>query len=283
MPHIESGELPAATLRRHGLTPRKRLGQSFLRDRSFLAHLINALEIEREDAVLEIGAGTGVLTRALAKHAGHVVAVELDDSLYRLLEEELASVANIELWHGNALDFDPCEHMPQAYKLAGNIPYYLTGPILRHFLETQCQPRVLVLMVQREVAERIVAPPGQLSMLGVSVQAYAHAKIVARVPPGAFFPRPKVESSIVRLTPHSQRLSGGDRELFFQVVRAGFSTRRKQLLNALGVGLNISRGRSKDLLRRAGLDETRRAETLSIDDWQSLARAWSEEPPRVAR
>jgi len=283
MPRTGSGELPAAILRRHGLTPRKRLGQSFLRDRSFLTHIVDAAELGPEDTVLEIGAGTGILTRALADRAGHVVAVELDDSLYRLLQEEFASVANLELWHANALDVDPCERMPRDYKLVGNIPYYVTGPIVRHYLEARCQPRVLVLMVQREVAERMVAPPGRLSLLGVSVQAYADAKIVARVPSGAFFPRPKVESSIVRLTPFSQRLAPGDRDLFFRLVRAGFSTRRKQLVNALSVGLNVSRDRSKGLLRRAGLDETRRAETLSIDDWHSLARAWSKEPLREAR
>ncbi|MBV9279094.1 MAG: ribosomal RNA small subunit methyltransferase A [Chloroflexi bacterium] len=276
MASTEAGDAPGALLRGHGLSPRKRLGQHFLRDRSFLRTILRAADVGPSDEVLEIGAGTGVLTRPLVEHARRVVAVELDDALYHLLAQQLGAMAGLELWHGNALALDPCRLFGGTYKLVGNIPYYVTGPILRHFLEAACPPSVLVLMVQREVAERMVAPPGDLSLLGVSVQFYALPEIVARVPARAFHPAPRVESAIVRLLPHPPRLSDRDRALFFAIVRAGFSTRRKQLANALSNGLGLPKETVRSLLGRAGIAETRRAETLSVDEWLTLTRHWTE-------
>jgi 16S rRNA (adenine1518-N6/adenine1519-N6)-dimethyltransferase len=269
-----SGEAPGRALRRHGLAPRKRLGQNFLRDRRFLDRILEAAEVGPEDEVLEIGAGTGVLTAALLARARRVVALELDDALYRVLEEEFGAAPNLELWHGNALDFDPCRHFPGSYKLVGNIPYYVTGPIVRHFLESTCRPDVMVLMVQREVAERMTAAPGDLSLLGVSVQFYAQPEIVTRVPAGAFFPRPKVDSAIVRLWPRHTHISEDERRAFFDVARAGFGTKRKTLTNALSTGLGISRAQAEELLARAAIEGGRRAETLSISEWERLAAAW---------
>lgn len=274
-----SSERASAALRRHGLRPRKRLGQNFLRDRSFLKQILDAAELRAGDLVLELGAGTGVLTRALAAQARRVIAVELDDSLYDLLQAEFADVPNLELWHGNALDFDPCNRLAGPYKVVGNIPYYVTGPITRHFLETPCPPQLLVLMVQREVADRIVAAPGELSLLGVSVQFYARPRIVARVPAGAFYPRPKVDSALIRLVPHHLSASPEETDRFFEVARAGFSTRRKQLVNALSAGLKIGRDTARNLLQMAHIDETRRAETLSLDEWRRLAQAWRQRAP----
>ncbi len=270
----DNGVAPHAALRQHGLKPRKNLGQNFLRDRSYLERILAAGEIGSSDTVLEIGAGTGVLTRALAAQARRVVAVELDDSLVTLLSAEFESVRNVEIWHGSALDFDPCCHLREGYKLVGNIPYYITGPIIRRYLEALCPPRCLVLMVQREVAERIVAPPGSLSLLGVSVQFYASAEIVTRVPSRAFFPRPKVDSAILRLSPLPSTTAGPLRDAFFAVARAGFGMRRKQLVNSLSSGLSLSRDAGQDLLACAGIDEKRRAETLSIAEWTELARYW---------
>jgi len=268
------GVSPRAALVQHGLRPRKSLGQNFLRDRSYLERILAAGEIESSDTVLEIGAGTGVLTRALAARAHRVVAVELDDSLVTLLGTEFESVRNIEIWHGNALDFDPCCLLPEGYKLVGNIPYYITGPLIRRYLEASCPPRCLVLMVQREVAERIVATPGSLSLLGVSVQFYASAEIVTRVPSRAFSPRPKVDSAILRLVPHASTTAGPLRDSFFAVARAGFGMRRKQLVNSLSSGLSLSRDAGQELLGRANIDEKRRAETLSVAEWTELARRW---------
>ncbi|MGH2443392.1 MAG: 16S rRNA (adenine(1518)-N(6)/adenine(1519)-N(6))-dimethyltransferase RsmA [Chloroflexota bacterium] len=267
-------ERPAsASLRQHGLTPRKRLGQNFLRDESVLPRILGAAALDPDDQVLEIGAGTGVLTRALSEAAQRVLAIELDDALYRMLSTAFERVANVELWHGNALDLDACAHFSGPYKLIANIPYYITGPLLRHYLEGECQPLVLVVMVQREVAERIVAEPGRLSLLGISVQFYANARIVSRVARGAFYPVPKVDSAILQLTPYRRSTGSVEERAFFEVARAGFSTRRKQLVNALMNGLRIDREEAAGMLAGAEIDATRRAETLSITEWERLARA----------
>lgn len=275
MPDSESGETASRTLARHGLSPRKRLGQNFLSDRSFLARILGAANIGIEDSVLEIGAGTGVLTEALAHRARRLIAIELDDALHGVLLKTFQTVHNLELWHGNALDFDPCYHFPGPYKLVGNIPYYVTGPIIRHFLEAECRPSLLVLMVQWEVAQRIAAQPGELSLLGVSVQYYAGVEIIARVPAGAFYPRPKVDSAIVRLSPRSPTPSGMDSHQFFTVVRSGFSARRKQLVNSLANGLHMDRELVRTFLSEASIPETTRAQNLTIAQWYALAEVFA--------
>lgn len=262
---------PAESLQRQGLRPRKHLGQNFLRDRTFLRKILDAADLQPSDSVLEIGAGTGALTREIAASAGRLVAIELDDALVALLTAEFAAVPSVSVRHGNALDFDPCDAFSGPYKLLGNIPYYITGPILRHYLESPCVPSVIVLMVQREVAERMAAAPGELSLLGVSVQFYAHPQIVARVPRGAFYPPPKVESAIVRLTPHPPPVPPERRDRFFALARAGFGTRRKTLANALSIGLGVPRDEVRRLLAAAGIDERRRAETLDLAEWARLA------------
>jgi 16S rRNA (adenine1518-N6/adenine1519-N6)-dimethyltransferase len=266
---------PARTLREAGLRPRKSLGQNFLRDRSYLARIAEAADIGPEDVVLELGAGTGVLTAELVRLSRRVLAVELDDHLVEVLRREFESRDNLTVWHGNALDFDPCAHFEGRYKLVGNIPYYITGPIIRHYLEAACQPSVLVLMVQREVADRIVAEPGDLSLLGVSVQFYGEARIVARVPRRAFHPAPKVDSAIIRIIPHADQPEPGQRDAFFALARAGFGTRRKTLANALGIGLGWPKESAQLLLSEAEIDSRRRAEDLSVAEWRHLARLFS--------
>jgi 16S rRNA (adenine1518-N6/adenine1519-N6)-dimethyltransferase len=266
----------SGALRRHGLRPRKRLGQNFLRDRRFVARILEAAQVGPQDDVLEIGAGTGILTGALSRSARSVIAVELDDALARVLESELSGFGNVEIWRGNALDFDPCRHFAGPYKLVGNIPYYITGPILRHYLESACLPRVLVLMVQREVAERMTAWPGRLSLLGVSVQFYAEPRIVMRVPRGAFYPPPRVDSAVVRLLPRPQPVSPDLRDTYFRVVRSGFGTRRKTLANALSIGLDLPRDQVRTIIQSAGIDDRLRAEDLSLEQWARLTRVFAE-------
>lgn len=274
----DPAEGASARLRQHGLVPRKRLGQNFLRDRSYLRVLLDAADLRREDEALEIGAGTGVLTEAILHRARRVVAIELDDSLFKLLQSQLTAEPNLELWHGNALEFDPGTSFVGPYKLFGNIPYYITGPLIRRFLEVERKPTVLIFMVQREVAERIIARPGHLSILGVSVQYYADADIVARVPARAFYPVPKVDSAILRLRPKMESPTV-DPDTFFPVVKAGFSMKRKQLGNSLSAGLHLSRDGVRDFLRQAGIDETRRAETLSVAEWEALTRVIAPSEP----
>lgn len=276
METTESDERARQTLQRHGLKPRKRLGQNFLRDGSYLGRIVDAAELGKDDDVVEVGAGTGVLTRAIVERARRVVAIELDDSLYSLLVKDLANSSNVEVWHGNALEFNPNAHFSGPYKVLGNIPYYVTGPILRHFLELERQAHIVVLMVQREVAARIVAAPGKLSLLGVSVQFYAHPEIVASVPAGAFYPRPKVDSAILRLRPYRAGISSESRRDFFTMVRAGFSAPRKQLANSLSSGLSVTAEEARNLLTETGIGSARRAETLSIEEWERLTRVWHE-------
>ncbi|GAC1326964.1 MAG: 16S rRNA (adenine(1518)-N(6)/adenine(1519)-N(6)) -dimethyltransferase RsmA [Chloroflexota bacterium] len=274
MPDDRAGDTPSQILRHHRLRPRKSLGQNFLQDGRVADRIVEALDLDPGDEVLEIGAGTGVLTDRLAGVARFLAAIELDDSLFSLLAMHFATSPGVRLLHADALEVDPCDIFRGAYKLVGNIPYYVTGPIVRHFLEAACRPRVLVFMVQREVAERMIARPGHLSLLGVSVQFYARAEIVARVPAGAFFPRPKVDSAVVRLLPFERTYETAEVSTFFTVARAGFGTKRKQLVNALGHGLGVSRDTAIALLSDARVASERRAETLTIEEWRRLAAAF---------
>jgi 16S rRNA (adenine1518-N6/adenine1519-N6)-dimethyltransferase len=189
-----------------------------------------------------------------------------------LLKETTSSYPNVDLVGGNLLYFDPAETFGQgAYKLVANLPYYITAPTFRHFLESSNPPRLLIVMVQLEVAQRITAGPGDLSLLGISVQFYGQPRIVARVPSQAFYPAPKVDSAILRVDVHPQApLSLEERHRFFRVVQAGFSERRKQLHNSLTHGLHQKNEYVRSWLAMAEIDASRRAETLSIEEWLRL-------------
>ena len=263
----------------HNMKPNKAFGQNFLIDRSILQAIIQAAEITRDDAILEVGSGTGVLTRELAKSAGRVVAVEIERDMLTLLAETTQPYPNVELVARNLLFLDPEELFGQsAYKLVANLPYYITAPTFRHFLESANPPRVLVVMVQWEVAQRITALPGDLSLLGVSVQFYGQPRIIARVPAKAFYPAPKVDSAILRIDvaahdAHNERatLTREERDHFFRVVQAGFSERRKQLHNSLTHGLHYKNELIRAWLAQAEIEPSRRAETLSIEEWLRLS------------
>lgn len=256
----------------HQMRPNKAFGQNFLVDRSVLQHIIGAAEINAGDQVLELGAGTGVLTRELAKHARRVVAVELERDMLSLLAETTRHFANVELVERNMLYVDPAGVFGlEAYKLVANLPYYITAPTFRHFLESTNPPRLLVVMVQYEVAQRIVAEPGDLSLLGVSVQFYGKPKIIAHVPARAFYPAPKVDSAILRIDLKDEvPLTSNQRDSFFRLVQAGFSERRKQLHNSLAHGLHRKDAVVQAWLSAASIDPARRAETLSIEEWLQL-------------
>ena len=256
----------------HQMRPNKAFGQNFLVDRSVLQRIIGAAEINADDQVLELGAGTGVLTRELAKHARRVVAVELERDMLSLLAETTRHFANVELVERNMLYVDPAEVFgSEAYKLVANLPYYITAPTFRHFLESTNPPRLLVVMVQYEVAQRIVAEPGDLSLLGVSVQFYGKPEIIAHVPARAFYPAPKVDSAILRIDLKDEvPLTSNQRDSFFRLVQAGFSERRKQLHNSLAHGLHRKDAVVQAWLSAASIDPARRAETLSIEEWLQL-------------
>ncbi len=256
----------------HGMRPNKSFGQNFLIDRSILERVVEAAEIEPDDQVLELGAGTGVLTRALARRARRVVAVELERDMLTLLEKTTGALPNVELLARNLLYLDPQEVFAQEpYKLVANLPYYITAPTFRHFLECANKPRLLVVMVQYEVAQRMVAGPGDMSLLGVSVQFYGQPRIVARVPARAFYPAPKVDSAILRVDVRDHvPLSLAERDGFFRVVQAGFAERRKQLHNSLTHHLHRKNEEIRACLAAAYIDPSRRAETLTIDEWLAL-------------
>lgn len=258
----------------HNMRPNKAFGQNFLIDRGVLQKIVGAAEINAQDAILEVGAGTGVLTRELAQQAGRVVAVEVERDMLELLAETTGAYANVERIAGNLLYLDPLDVFGQEpYKLVANLPYYITAPTFRHFLESANSPRLMVVMVQQEVAQRITAQPGDLSLLAISVQFYGSPRIVARVPAEAFYPPPKVDSAILRIDVHEQApLTTKERESFFRVVQAGFSERRKQLHNSLTHGLHRKNEDVKSWLAAANIDASRRAETLSIDEWLQLWR-----------
>ncbi len=261
----------------HGMRPNKSFGQNFLIDRSILERMVEAAEIQLDDQVLELGAGTGVLTRELARRARRVVAVELERDMLTLLAKTTGALPNVERLARNLLYLDPQDVFAQEpYKLVANLPYYITAPTFRHFLESANKPRLLVVMVQYEVAQRMVAGPGDMSLLGVSVQFYGQPSIVARVPARSFYPAPKVDSAILRVDVHNHvRLSLAERDDFFHIVQAGFAERRKQLHNSLTHHLHRKNEEIRACLTAANIDPSRRAETLTIDDWLALRAALS--------
>jgi 16S rRNA (adenine1518-N6/adenine1519-N6)-dimethyltransferase len=266
-----------ALLRAHGLRPRKRLGQNFLVDPVALDRIVDAAGLDGQEAAVEVGAGVGNLTRLLAERARRVVAVEVDEQLVAVLREQVSDLPNVQVLHGDVLSISDFGFPHLGYVVVGNLPYYITSAVLRHFLEGEPRPKRLVVTVQREVAQRIVAGPGDMSLLAVSVQFYGQPQIVARIPAGAFYPAPGVDSAVVRITagPSSGIALGPsvDERAFFRLVRAGFSQKRKTLRNALSAGLRRPPAEVEGLLRQAGIDPRRRAETLSLEEWAGLAGA----------
>ncbi|MBN1681293.1 MAG: 16S rRNA (adenine(1518)-N(6)/adenine(1519)-N(6))-dimethyltransferase RsmA [Anaerolineae bacterium] len=260
-------------LEQYAIMPKKSLGQNFLHDPNALQKIVDVAALDPETTVVEIGPGTGNLTRVLARHAARVIAVELDDRLIPLLQREFDSMPHIDLVHADILETNLGQLVgQQPYTVVANLPYYITSAVLRHLLESTPRPLRLVLTVQREVAERLTAPPGHLSLLAVSVQFYGQPAIVTRLSPAAFWPRPDIESAVIRIdvydTPPVDVPNTG---LFFKVVRAGFSQKRKQLRNALSGGLGINKQEVEVLLENAGILAQRRAETLTLDEWAALA------------
>ena len=255
---------------------RKSLGQHFLVDRGVRNRIVEAAELSQGDVVVEVGPGRGFLTKALAERAGAVVAVELDESLALGLAERLGG-GNVRVVHGDARDveIEPLAGDARAYKLVANLPYYAASPIVRRFLEAQRKPGLMVVMVQREVAETMAAGPGRMGILSVAVQVYGSPRLVRRVPPRAFRPAPKVWSSVVRIDVYNSPVVGfASAEGFFQVVRAGFSAPRKQLRNSLANGLGIAGDLAEAALAGAEIDPTRRAQTVSVEEWGRLYEAW---------
>jgi 16S rRNA (adenine1518-N6/adenine1519-N6)-dimethyltransferase len=259
-------------LKRFDLKPSKGLGQNFLADPVALDRVIAASGISPGDTVLEIGPGLGSLTRLLAAKTKRVVAVEIDRKMVAALGELLERFDNIELVQADILEVDLGKLFPRGdYLVAANIPYYITAALLRHLLEAPNPPSRLILTVQKEVAERICAKTGNLSLLALSVQVYGKPIIAAKIPAGAFYPAPKVDSAVVRIDLFSEPLIPEKRlKEFFRLIKAGFSQKRKTLRNAVSAGMGWSKEETEKLMANAGIDPQRRAQTLSMDEWRDL-------------
>lgn len=263
-------------LKSHGIQPDKRLGQNFLIDSTYLRRVADAGNITKDDTVLEVGAGLGSLTRLLGMQAKEVIAVELDAYLIPILTQVTNPFPNIHIIQSDILEIDPGELTTSTgYLVVANIPYYITSNLIRHLLTGNIRPRRVVLTIQREVAERICAQPDKLSLLGLSVQVFGHPMILSRVPAGAFYPVPKVDSAIIRIEMYPAPIIPADQlDIFFQLAKAGFSQKRKMLRNSLSAGLRIDRSTIENLLLEAGIEPHRRAETLTLDEWKSLTSGY---------
>lgn len=258
-------------LRRYNLRPSRGLGQNFLIDNAILTRIVHAAALEPSDEVLEVGPGLGILTRELLARAKRVVAIELDRQLINVLPRILGEPQKLELVQADVLKFNPADYFAdRQYKVVANLPYYITSPTLRHFLEAPARPKIMVIMVQKEVGERIVAQPGDMSLLAVSVQYYGEPRLVGYVPAEAFYPAPKVDSAIVSIEVFEHPRFEVNTEKFFKLVTAGFAQPRKQLHNVLQQNLWMPPGSATELLREADIEPSQRAQTLSMQDWERL-------------
>ena len=266
-------------LERLGVRPYKGWGQSFLVNPGVPRRIVEVAGVRPGDLVVEVGPGLGVLTEPLLAAGARVVAVEIDPRLAAYLRERFAGEVRLRLVEGDILRLAPAELAPagEPYQVVANLPYSVTSAVLRHVLAGPRRPVQVVVMVQREVAERIVAGPPEMSLLAVSVQFFGRPRLALRVPAGAFYPPPKVDSAVVAVTIQEPPLPEAEHDAFFRVVAAGFGQRRKTLANSLGAGLGLSRPAVVAALTGAGIDPQARAETLAVPDWVRLYGAMSNE------
>lgn len=267
---------PKNLLESLNILPKKSLGQNFLHDPNALEKIVQSAELPHDAVVLEIGPGTGALTTHLAETARRVVAFETDVRLRPVLEAMQQQYPHLEIIWGDFLDVDLTGVVGSTpYYVVANLPYYITSAILRKLLEHPNHPKRMVVTVQREVADRITAKSGEMSLLSVSVQFYGKPELVMRLNPAVFWPRPDVESAVVRIDTFAQPpVDVPDDTSFFKVVRAGFGQKRKQLKNSLANGLALTNEQADQLLTVAGIDGRRRAETLNLEEWAALARSF---------
>ncbi|MEI7846397.1 MAG: 16S rRNA (adenine(1518)-N(6)/adenine(1519)-N(6))-dimethyltransferase RsmA [Chloroflexota bacterium] len=265
-----------AILNKYDLKADKSLGQNFLQEPEYLEAISQAADIAPGDTVLEIGPGLGSLTRYLSLLAQSVTAVELDHDLIPVLQDILTPYPNVKIIEGDILRISPSSLFgTSSYLVVANVPYYITSAIFRHLLDSNPRPKRIVLTVQKEVAERICAKPGDLSLLALSVQIFGTPEIVKIIPAEAFFPIPKVDSAVIRVEMESTPLIAPELiNTFFHLAKAGFSQKRKNLRNSLSAGLRLSTSETNGMLLNCSIDPIRRAETLSIKEWSILTHEY---------
>jgi len=265
-------------MRDYGIKPKKGLGQNFLINEIYLAKITEVAQIDKNTDVLEIGAGMGNLTRHLAAAARHVTAVELDRQLIPILTKVTRDFTNVRIVQGDILEL-PVNDLMDApgYVVAANIPYYITSALIRYLLECTAKPSAIVLTIQREVAQRICADAGALSLLALSVQVYGSPRIAARIPSGAFYPVPKVDSAVLAVDLYDQPMIPYKLlDYFFRLAKAAFTQKRKMLHNALAGAPELNKEKVDLLLSRAGIDPKRRAQMLTIDEWKQLTSVYED-------
>ncbi|MBU1179097.1 ribosomal RNA small subunit methyltransferase A [Patescibacteria group bacterium] len=247
-----------------------KLGQNFLQNKKIAEEIIEAAEIKKDDIILEVGPGKGILTEKLLAKAGQVIAVEKDPSLVEFLKQKFSGAKNLEIIQDDILRFNPFDKLRiKNFKIVANIPYYITSHFLRQFLGAEHQPSLMVLMIQKEVAERIVMRDKKASILSLSVNAYGQPKIIKKVPAGNFSPTPKVDSAVIKINNISKNFFNDgsstsiiDEQKFFNLIKKGFSQKRKMLKNNLNISI--------ETLRECGIPEKTRAEDLSLGNWKCL-------------
>lgn len=267
----------ARILKKYGTRAEKSLGQNFLDDELVLQKIVKTAQLSNADTVLEIGPGLGSLTCHLAVSAKEVVAVELDKHLIPILTDVLTPFKNVRVIQGNFLDFRIHDLIQaESFMVIANIPYYITSAIIRHLMENLPRPKRVVLTIQKEVAQRICAEPGDMSLLALSVQVFGQPAIAFEIPAIAFFPEPNVDSAVLKLDAYPEPVIPSDKlDSFFKLAKAGFSQKRKTLRNSLSGGLSISSIDAENLLKASGIDPKRRAETLSLTEWAFLTTTFS--------
>lgn len=270
---------PREVMDAYKLNPKKSLGQNFMHDPNTIEKIVSTAELMPDDTVVEIGPGTGELTAILANYARHVMAIELDERLEPVLEDRFAKISNVYLVFQDVLKTDILSLVGNKdFVVVANVPYYITTAIIQHLLEQTRRPKRIVMTMQYEVAERICATnPGDMTILSNSVQYYGKPEIVSKLNPAVFWPRPNINSAILRIDTYKQPIVDvPDDKLFFRVVKAGFSQKRKQLRNSLSGGLQVKSKIAKHYLDTAGIDSQRRAETLTLEEWARLVNAVAE-------
>jgi 16S rRNA (adenine1518-N6/adenine1519-N6)-dimethyltransferase len=259
-------------LKDHKVFPRKRLGQNFLVDKRILKKIVQASEISEKDLVLEVGPGIGNLTIELAKRAKKVIAVEKDKRLVEILKENLSDFKNVEIREGDIREkiSEIVQNISKGYKIVANIPYYLTSYLIRKFLELKKRPKLMVLMIQKEVAQRICSKPPKMNLLSISVQFFSKPEIVSFVSKNSFWPRPRVDSAIIRLRVKNEKLRV-NKDLFFEIVKTGFFHPRKQLINNFTKKFGVNKMEVENWLLKNGVDPKKRAQEISLNEWIKLS------------
>jgi len=271
--NLTSKRVVKGLIRKYQAPPSKKLGQNFLIDKGVVKKIIKSANLRKKDNVLEIGPGLGTLTQEIAKKAKKVIAVEKDPKMIGILKETLKNFKNVKIVQEDILKISNSQFLISNYKVVANLPFYLTAPVIRKFLEAKNPPKEMILMVQKEVGQRICAKPPKMSILAVSVQFYAKAEIISWVSKKSSWPQPKVDSAIIKITPKKPTIKLGLVDLFFKVVKAGFSQPRKQLINNLSKKLKMDKEKVKNWLLKNTIEPKQRAETLTIKDWLKLVKS----------